>query len=94
MKAVARYSDTVTINAESNAAKNAPHHLVVTMILNDVKTTFVDGRSIAANCLKRGKPKFLVFSNSKDDCKKVMNTFNSIFTRDAITRRIHLTSSL
>ena len=83
LKALGRYSDTVTINTDMESQKRAPRHLVVTMILNEVEATSVDGGKISSDCLKRSKPEFLVVANSKNDCKKVMHTFNSIFTRDA-----------
>ena len=80
LKAIGKYSDTVTIRTQHDAEKNNPRHLVVTLILNEVESTSIDGGTIASNSLQRSKPEFLVVTNSKDDCKKVMSTFNSIFT--------------
>ena len=59
-----------------------PRQMVVTMILNEVNHAAVDGGPVGRYNVRREKPEFLLVTNSQADCKKVVDTFHSIFTRD------------
>jgi hypothetical protein len=78
LKAAARYNDSATFESKTEA----PRQLVLTMVLNEVRSTSADGGTLSFQNLKREKPEFIVSCNSKSDCKKMMKTFQEIFVRD------------
>ena len=82
MRAYGKYNDTVTMDSEKGNTK--PRNIAVLMVLNEVSETSMNGggpREYA--CAKRDKPEFLLFSNNKQDCKKVMSAFSDIHTTNA-----------
>ena len=76
--AIGKYSDSVTFDSN----KETPRQLVVTMVLNEVRSTSADGGTLGFQSLRREKPEFIIACNSKSDCKKMMKTFHEIFVRD------------
>jgi hypothetical protein len=78
LKAIGKYSDSVTFDSN----KETPRQLVVTMILNEVRSTSADGGTLGFQSLRRKKPEFILACNNKSDCKKMMKAFHEIFVRD------------
>ena len=80
MKQFAKYSDTVTIKrGEDECVK--PRNIALMMVLNDVEESSMNGGGAKEKgCAKRCKPEFLLLSDNKKDCKKIMSVFSEIFT--------------
>ena len=81
MKAYGKYNDTVTMDSDGEGNKS--RNIAVLMVLNEVSETSMNGGgSKDFDCARREKPEFLLFSNNKKDCKKVMSAFSDIYTTD------------
>jgi hypothetical protein len=83
LKQVATLSDTITIEQSSHREQRIPRNMVVTMILNEVRASSINGGGTRkANRMRKDKPEFILVCDNQDDCKVVLDTFSDIFTRD------------
>lgn len=90
MRQFARYTDTVTMDEtaidnenENKNSGNKPKNMAVMMVLNEVSETSMNGGGAKEKGnARRSKPEFIILSDNKNDCKKILKVFGDIFTRD------------
>ena len=83
MKQFASFSDTVTIDESNEKEINdgMPRNVAVMMILNEVADSSMNGGGAKEKTFARkSKPQFILISDSRQNCKKVMCAFSEIFT--------------
>jgi len=57
-----------------------PRRMAVMMVLNEVSPTSMNGGGAKVRSVKRSKPEFLLVSDNRKDCKKVMGAFCECFS--------------
>jgi len=76
---MAKFSDIATLKRPKNTKLSAPRVMSVTIILDQVQPSSVNGGRLS-DC-RRAKPELIVLADCKEDVKEVMNAASNVLSR-------------